>query len=88
MMRMGGAMQMTMMMAGMFSRERGLREDRNGKRNKQEAHHDGSMLSSPSGAHLHRRMWQNRAVVVLMRLRPEPAANIGAWRRTSRHKLN
>jgi hypothetical protein len=33
-------------------------------------------------------MWQNRAVVVLMRLRPEPAANIGALRRTGRHKLN
>jgi len=89
MMRMRGASQMMMvMMAGMFSRERGLREDGNGKRNKQEAHHESPCCPPPSGAHMHRRMWQNRAVIVLMRLRPEPAANIGALRRTGRHKLN
>jgi len=63
---MGGAMQMTMMMAGMFSRERGLREYGNGKRNKQEAHHDAPCCPPPSGAHMHRTMRQNRAVIMLI----------------------
>src|SRR3954466_10234850 len=76
MMRMSGAGPMMMvMMAGMFSRERGLREDRNGKRSKQEAHHDLHAVL-PSGAHLHRTMRQNRAVLIFLCGVSEPGTGI------------